>query len=172
MPTLWITPAQVEQIVQHALDERPNEACGLVLGADRHVSEVIRAVNDDTEPHRRFRIDDASLATYGHTAIGFYHSHPQGHPLPSRSDIQESCYPEHVHLIVGLKRSPTELAAWRFDHERVERVALHISNQPPMSDEPPPTTAQKAAIVLAVALGMIIVVVVAWTLLPAAPPIP
>jgi len=172
MSALWITPTQMEQIIQHALDVRPNEACGLLLGTNGQVAEVIRAANSAAEPYQRFRIDDASLATYGHAAIGFYHSHPQGHALPSRSDIQESCYPEHVYLIVGLKRSPAELAAWRFDRGRMERVTLHISNQPAAPDEPPPTTAQKAAIILAVALGMLLVVSIALTLLPAAPPIP
>jgi proteasome lid subunit RPN8/RPN11 len=172
MVTLWITPEQIQQIIAHTQRERPNEACGLLLGAEGNVSQIIHAVNSAPNPQHRFRIDDVTLATYGHSAIGFYHSHPQGNTVPSRSDILESCYPEHVYLIIGLKRPSPEMAAWRFVQGRVERVPLHISNLPPETDELPMSSAQKAAVILSVAIGMLIVLVVAWTLLPAAPSIP
>ena len=170
--SLWIRPELVRQIVDHCRAESPREACGLLLGTEGSVSQVVPAQNSATDPHHRFRIDDFTLASSGHAALGFYHSHPTGKALPSRSDIQESCYSEHVYLILGLKNATPELAAWHFERGRVERVALHISNLPPDAGVPTLTTAHKSAIVVSVVLCMLIVIIVAWTLLPAAPPIP
>lgn len=173
MPTLWLTPAQVREIVQHARAEQPDEACGLLLGTDMRVTTVQSAMNVESEPRYRFRIDDQTLAAHVFDAIGFYHSHPAGNAIPSRSDIAESCYPEHVYLIVGLRSAQPELAAWRIRQGRVEGIQLHISNLPPPEpDELVPSRAQKVAIGLSALIGVLLVLIVALSLLPPAPAIP
>lgn len=92
----------------------PEEACGLLVGrrrADGRV-EVARAVpsaNLADEPRRRFEVDPALRLRLQREArrgrreiVGHFHSHPDGAPVPSETDLAEAWEPELVWLIAAV----------------------------------------------------------------------
>ena len=82
-------------ILGHARDERPREACGLLLGRDSFVERAAPAANVAADPLTRFEIDPAALFAArraerggGLALLGYYHSHPGGDPCPSATDAR------------------------------------------------------------------------------------
>jgi proteasome lid subunit RPN8/RPN11 len=179
MNHLWLTEEQAKQIAHHARDEAPLEACGLIAGEGIRARKVIPVENIASEPQTRFIMDPAALSKHlpaleiaGLRLLGFYHSHPNGEPIPSPTDLREVTYPDVAHVIVGLKHRKPRLAAWSVRHGRVGRVELHIGDHPPeLKQDPPLSRAQQAAIIITALIAFSIVVVVSLHLLPPAPSI-
>jgi proteasome lid subunit RPN8/RPN11 len=103
-----ILPAHIlEQLIQHARDAYPNEACGLLVGRES-VNRFIATKNISSDPHQ-YEIDPSelistfrSLRQTGENLLAIFHSHPHGPAEPSRTDIERSYYPDAAHLIVSL----------------------------------------------------------------------
>jgi proteasome lid subunit RPN8/RPN11 len=108
-------------IVAHARRDRPLECCGLLIGRGRNVLAVLPAANlaRSTVRYRldpRVHIDARRWLRQCEPPLeilGCYHSHPDGPARPSPTDISEAAYPEWVYLIVGLRGSRAEVAAFR-----------------------------------------------------------
>ncbi len=175
---LWLTDAQVSTIVQHALSDAPREACGLIAGAEEHAEQVLRVANVADDPFHFYRIDNVDLERAirdfrqkGLPLIAIYHSHPQGEPILSPTDVQQAPPLAVHHVIVGLRHSKPRLAVWRIENYRVKRVEIHIGTKPPTpSDEDGELSqAQKTAILLSAIIAFIIVLIVSLSLLPPAP---
>ena len=94
----------------------PNECCGLLLGHGERIEQVAPAANVADDPVRRFEIDPLALLG-GHKAarsggpelIGYYHSHPAGHPVPSATDCEHASGDARVWAIIA----GGEVAFWR-----------------------------------------------------------
>ncbi|WP_331454113.1 M67 family metallopeptidase [Novosphingobium malaysiense] len=91
----------------------PQECCGLLLGGGEPGSEVrieavLPAVNVSDEPCLRFEIDPATLLAAhkaardgGPQVLGYYHSHPVGHPVPSATDCEHSTGDSRIWAIIA-----------------------------------------------------------------------
>jgi desampylase len=95
--TMRLTSGTMATLLAEAEKAAPNECCGLLLGRAGLVSEARRAVNVASDPSRHFEIDPAALFTAHRAArdgglelLGYYHSHPVGHPLPSATDCDHA----------------------------------------------------------------------------------
>lgn len=183
MTYVWLTEEQARLIARHALDDRPNEACGLLVGKNKHIQQIIPTPNISNDPCHRFNIAPSALAQHlseirsqGLSLLGFYHSHPEGEPIPSPTDIREATYPDAIHLIVGLKTGKPKLGAWEIDGNRVDSVMLHINDLPPtatnIQTQHQLSKAQKNAIIMTAIIALTIMLVLSITLLPPAPAIP
>jgi proteasome lid subunit RPN8/RPN11 len=97
-----------DEIVAHALEDRPYEVCGILAGSGDQVTRSFRARNTEQspvryeiDPHdliRIFReIDDADL-----DHLGIYHSHTHTRAYPSETDKRLATYPEALYFIVSL----------------------------------------------------------------------
>ena len=103
-----VLPARiVDEVIQYAKNEYPNEACGLLVGRES-VDRFIATKNVSSSPHQ-FEIDPSeliatlrSLRETGEHLIAIFHSHPHGPAEPSKTDIERSYYPESAYLIVSL----------------------------------------------------------------------
>lgn len=175
--TLWLTPEQAQQILEQARSASPHEVCGLLGGTAGRVTEVVPIDNTAENPTVRYRLDPAQQATTmsrfyrdGLDLVGIYHSHPQGTPIPSQTDIQQASYPDAIYLIVGLRDN--ELGAWQIGRQRVTRVPIHVGYARPTSDDVAPNDLHVTAIVASTLLAAILVILFAIYLLPPAPPIP
>ena len=90
----------IDDILAHANEDYPNEACGLVVAqGKRH--RVIRARNLAHEPGLTFDLDPGAWLEVrpGETVVGIYHSHPSGDPEPSLCDLsgcEASGLPWHI----------------------------------------------------------------------------
>ena len=128
----------LQEIVAHALQDAPDECCGLLIGppepgeepnAVRPIDAAVRATNIERGP-TRYQIDPAEhvalqkrLRGTGRIIAGAYHSHTRSPAVPSESDLREAFYPEFVYLIVSVARPhEPEIRAWRI----VEGTAVEV----------------------------------------------
>ncbi len=169
-------------MVDHAQDEYPHEACGVIGGVDDKALTIVPLSNISPEPQHHYHIDDTGLTTTlfdlqnkGWSLIGFYHSHPTGDPIPSPTDIQQATYPNTPYVIIGLRqRDDPSIAAWEMTYGKVTPVELNIGTlQPNPSDAVRGlSSAQRVAIILGAAVAFIFMIILSVTLLPPAPIIP
>jgi proteasome lid subunit RPN8/RPN11 len=124
-----LPPAVRRAIVAHARDAQPAECCGVLVGRGRRVAFAVRMRNVAASP-TRYRLDDRAHIDLRKTLrafrpplaiVGVYHSHPEGRPDPSPTDLAEAHYPEWVHVIVGGGR---QLRAFRIVGGRARRLLL------------------------------------------------
>jgi proteasome lid subunit RPN8/RPN11 len=105
----------LEQILDHAREEVPNECCGVVAvepaqaGRPVRAARIHRAVNA-AKSSLRFEIDPLEVGTLidtvddeGLTIGAIYHSHLRTAPRPSQTDINFApAWPRAEWIIVGL----------------------------------------------------------------------
>lgn len=117
-----LTKAQVDQMVAHALEDAPIEACGLIAARDGVVTEIRRARNTEQSPYR-FSIDpletrrhEQEIDAAGAELAGFYHSHTGSPAVPSPTDVRVMgplFGPPFVHFVIGVAdRNNPEVRAW------------------------------------------------------------
>lgn len=124
---LVLTIQQQQSIFEHALQETPNECCGILVGtaSDEHrfVQQVHCLANVwEGERTHRFMIDAKVHLRLQREAresllsiVGFYHSHPQGTANPSAFDA-ELAWPDHSYVIVSLRDGRVEeIKSWCLD---------------------------------------------------------
>src|SRR5437867_1168644 len=125
----------LDQIHAHLEAGYPNEACGVMLGRDGVVTEVVAAGNERTDSARnRYLIDPLAYLKIerdadkrGLQVLGIFHSHPDVAARPSQFDLDHA-WPNLSYLIVSVvKGKAVETNSWRlrddrsqFDHESVE----------------------------------------------------
>jgi proteasome lid subunit RPN8/RPN11 len=121
-----IPAAEAERMAAHLRAGYPDEACGALLGRGSEVARVAPLPNRETQtPRVRYQIDPRDLVRLDREArdgdldiIGYFHSHPDGHPRPSETDrsrAAESLSDGVFHVVAavegGQKVTPT---AWVF----------------------------------------------------------
>jgi [CysO sulfur-carrier protein]-S-L-cysteine hydrolase len=109
-----------DRIVAHALEEKPNECCGLLIGTTDLVHDVVRARNVRRSP-TKFQVEPADhfaairrARAAGLEVVGAYHSHPNGPSGPSETDRVRLNDPTMVHVIVSLAHGTRTVRAFRF----------------------------------------------------------
>lgn len=119
-----IPPHVRAQLVEHARDEAPNEACGVVVFRDGVAERYERGRNRLESPYR-FELDVDPRVWFleddGYE-LAVFHSHPETEPKPSRTDLANiGLWNGRPYLIYSLARD--ELRAWRIGEE-VEELPL------------------------------------------------
>jgi proteasome lid subunit RPN8/RPN11 len=109
-----------DRIVAHAIEEKPNECCGLLIGDADMVHDVVRARNLKKSP-TKFEVAPADhfaalrrARAAGLEVVGAYHSHPNGPSGPSETDRLRLADPTMVHVIVSLAHGTRTVRAFRF----------------------------------------------------------
>lgn len=119
---LVLASAAWDVIVHHARAEAPRECCGLLMGSETagmvHAAWPARnAAEEDTRfvvnPADHFAAIRAGRER-GWSVLGAYHSHPRSPAIPSTRDLQESCGPDWLNVIVSLEREPPSVAAYYY----------------------------------------------------------
>jgi len=107
------------------------ECCGLLLGRGGRIEQVQPAANVADDPARRFEIDPAALLAAhkaarqgGPDLIGYFHSHPDGHPLPSATDCEHSSGDGRVWAIIAAG----EVTFWRDTDQGFVREAIAFAD--------------------------------------------
>ena len=131
-----LTHLQKTAVIAHAQDEardpaRPYECCGVLVGVGDRVTSVFRVTNVDYSPFTYTMDGDEVLRIQleadrtGLEILGFYHSHLNSDPVPSRTDVRKAsvAWPGAIHVIVSLKdtRRP-ELRAFRIEGDETFSV--------------------------------------------------
>jgi proteasome lid subunit RPN8/RPN11 len=124
-----VTSDVIATLIAEAARAFPRECCGLLLGHGRRVVEARRAANIADDPRLRFEIDPAALIAAhreardgGAQLLGYYHSHPAGHPRPSASDCEHASGDARAWAIV----SGGEVAFWRDGESGFEPLSYSV----------------------------------------------
>ena len=115
-----------DELLAHAREEAPNEACGLVAFRGGVAERYLPGDNALGSPYR-FELRPRDPADFFLEDEGYelavFHSHPQSDPRPSRTDVENiGLWEGRPYLI--LRADTGELAAWRIADGGVEAVAL------------------------------------------------
>lgn len=125
----------VEAIVAHARRDHPEEACGVLAGADgsdrpeRHIPML----NAERSP-TFYRFDSAeqlkvwrAMERADEVPIVIYHSHPSSEAYPSRTDIDLAAEPD-AHYVLVSTRDPhrDELRSYRIVNGVVSEEPVDI----------------------------------------------
>jgi desampylase len=106
--SLQISSAHRQFLLDQAQAAGADEVCGLLLGRDGTVEQLVPARNVAANPARSFEIDPATLlATHrtargaGQQVIGHWHSHPNGRAEPSKRDAARAQDNGQIWLIIA-----------------------------------------------------------------------
>lgn len=134
MNQLWLTRAQLAQLIAHARRAAPNEACGIIGGAKNRVRKIYPLKNTHATPRVNFYAAPLELfaalreiEAQGWEHLAIYHSHPASDAFPSATDIAQAYYPDAAHLIISLARPVApRVRAFRIVAGEVQELALRV----------------------------------------------
>ncbi len=122
-----VVPPEIrEQLAAHALEEAPNEACGLVAFRNGVAERYLPGENALQSPYR-FELRPRDPADFFLEDEGYelavFHSHPETEPRPSRTDLENiGLWEGRPYLI--LRADTAELRGWRIADGGVEPLSL------------------------------------------------
>ena len=143
VPPVRLPRAIADAIVAHALAERPNEACGIVMGSAPAAlggspSTYVPCRNLAASPFRfeihpddlyRLHVEAEASDATGVGAGAFWaivHSHVRSEARPSSMDVASSPHPDALHLLVSLAGEVPELRGWWIRGGAAEEQTLEI----------------------------------------------
>jgi proteasome lid subunit RPN8/RPN11 len=131
---LLISRSLLEEMIEHARAEAPDECCGMVAAVEGRAVAVHRATNTAHSP-LRYEIDgkeqyqlQTAIEDAGQDLGAIYHSHTRSAPVPSQTDINLAFYPDSLYVIVGLQGDEPEVRAWRIVSGKVSEASLEVQD--------------------------------------------
>ncbi|MDQ3468782.1 MAG: M67 family metallopeptidase [Actinomycetota bacterium] len=132
---LELPQAIVDDIVAHAVEDYPYEACGLLAGPDggdaafsfhrcRNAAGSARVYTVDPLDH--LRAERAAEAA-GHEIIGVVHSHTHTPAWPSPTDVRQAPDPSWHYAIVSLQHEQPSLRSFRIDGDDVTEEPVAVT---------------------------------------------
>ena len=124
--TISLSRGHADQLITHAREAAPSEACGVAGVRDDRVVRVARTRNAASTPQVRFTFDDdgyRQIIAVEREGLepALYHSHPVSPAYPSATDRAEmsATWPDTLQLMVSLRHGPDkpEINAYRIDHQ-------------------------------------------------------
>ena len=129
--TLRLPKAMRDEMVAQAIEELPNECCGIIVSKDGAAERLYRTRNAEASPFR-YVIDPRDLLRIEHEADDngwavhvIYHSHVASDAYPSPTDVRLSqwpgeppsdLYPDAYYVLVSLKdRDNPSVRAYRIN---------------------------------------------------------
>ena len=127
--TVDISRSLVDEMIAHAREDLPNEACGIVHARDGTPVSVHRVTNVAASPYRfemhgieQMQLEQARDDA-GETLFAIYHSHVASPAYPSQTDVrmaffppgevdQTPAYPEALYILVSLAEDPPPVHAY------------------------------------------------------------
>ena len=101
-------------MVAHALEEYPNECCGILAGNDNQVTRVYRITNSTKSPYRYLMDPQEQLNAMNDAEskninlLAFYHSHTHSSAYPSTTDVRmalQSGWLDIYYVLVSLENN-------------------------------------------------------------------
>lgn len=135
---LQVSRGIAEELLRHARDELPNEACGILAGSleTGAATAFHPARNEEASPLRySIHTDDLyrismALDDADEDVVAIFHSHTRSPAVPSPTDIRTAAYPAAFYLLATLAdpEAPPErsLRAWRIGEGEATEVQLEL----------------------------------------------
>ena len=129
---------QMQKMIKHAKECQPEECCGILVGKNQRGKRVAFHVQTENAARLRardrfliggrdiFRVDKQARKD-GMEILGFYHSHPNGSPIPSVIDLKLA-WEGYSYLLISLNSGETpEFKSWVLSEDRAEWVEEKVS---------------------------------------------
>jgi proteasome lid subunit RPN8/RPN11 len=120
-----LPPAVRRALVEHALDEQPNEACGLIVLKDGIAQRYERGRNAAASPYR-FELDidlEVWFLEDDGYELAVFHSHPSSPPRPSRTDVENiGLWQNKPYVIYSVREDA--LGAWTIADGSIQALEL------------------------------------------------
>jgi [CysO sulfur-carrier protein]-S-L-cysteine hydrolase len=116
---LAFPPQAYAEMIAHAYDGYPLEACGLLVGRGNQVVRFVPCTNEAasariyTIPPKEHLRAEMAAEDDGLEIIGVFHSHTHSEPYPSPTDVAQAPDPAWHYVIVSLKREAPEARSFR-----------------------------------------------------------
>ena len=133
---MQIPRSLLDEIVEHAVRDTPNECCGLVVGRGG-VATGVRALENLAASPLRFDIDGRELLAVAFADDGedeltaIYHSHTRSAPYPSQTDVNYAAgWPGVEWLIVGVPKDrglEPEVRSYLIENGVIREVELEVT---------------------------------------------
>jgi [CysO sulfur-carrier protein]-S-L-cysteine hydrolase len=95
---LYLERKHWDMMLAHVRAHAPLEACGLLVGKNNRVEEVL-LIRNEAKSRVRFRMDPKEqleafdwIESHNLELIGIFHSHPSGPETVSATDVEEAAY--------------------------------------------------------------------------------
>src|SRR5437016_8625965 len=125
-----IADEHLREIRAHGERDYPFECCGLLIGRFENgrkvVSETYAISNAREEEAKRNRFlirPEEFMRGEKHArersldVVGFYHSHPDDHPIPSQYDL-EHAWPTYSYIVVAVTNGQAAgFRSWEMEHD-------------------------------------------------------
>lgn len=126
----------IKQIIAHAEQEAPIEACGYLAGVGGRVTRHYPMTNADGredhysfDPMEQFAAHKA-VRQEGLEIVGAYHSHPATPARPSAEDITLAHDPTIIYVIISLLDGQRNVKAFRMKEGEAEEEILIVKEKP------------------------------------------
>lgn len=124
----------IEQLLRHAREEAPFEACGYLAKLDNIVTTAYGLTNID-HSNEHFSFDPREqfaalkdLRAKGLEICAVYHSHPASPARPSAEDIKLAHDPDTLYVIISLAEGKEDIQAFRIKNQEVTPVSVEVIN--------------------------------------------
>ena len=130
---LRIEQRHVSEMIAHAIQDDPNECCGILAGKDEVISQLYRVTNTAHSPYRYLMDPQEQLNAMldserkGWDLLAFYHSHTHTQAYPSPTDVRmalQSGWIDVYYILVSLE-----------DRDDPQIRAFHISDEGDIVEE-------------------------------------
>lgn len=129
---------QVEEMIAHARDDEPNEACGIIAGREGKATRIYRMTNTARSPYRyemhgKEVIDLLrALEENDEEFLVIYHSHTKTAAYPSPTDVRLAAgWPDQYFVLVSLEHADAPaVRAFRIVDGAIEEEELILSDVP------------------------------------------
>jgi len=106
---LTLTQQIIDEIVDQAQAEAPNECCGIIAGKDGRATKLFKARNAEASPYR-YSVDAQDLFKIYRECeasdwefLVIYHSHTASEAYPSPTDVRLAFWPEAHYVLISLE---------------------------------------------------------------------
>jgi proteasome lid subunit RPN8/RPN11 len=129
---LTLPRAMVDEMIAHARDDLPNEACGIIAGKDGTATRLYRAINAEASPYR-YSVEPKDLLRIHRDVDGrdeeflvIYHSHTHTDAYPSPTDVRLAAWPDAYYVLVSLRDEPPVVRAYRIEEGEITEEPLVV----------------------------------------------
>jgi proteasome lid subunit RPN8/RPN11 len=122
----------IDEMIAHAKEDAPNEACGIIAGVDGRAKKLYPAINAEASPYR-YSVEPKDLLRIYHDAdehgwefLVVYHSHTHTEAYPSPTDIRLATWPDACYVLVSLMDDAPVVRAFRIEGGAVTEEPIEI----------------------------------------------
>jgi len=132
MTALVMPQLLFDAMLAHVRSDRSQEMCGLLAGEGQRVTGVRPVPNALHDPYQ-YRMDGQefvdALVACNWEPLGVYHSHLNGPPTPSATDVSQATLPDSFYVIVSFHVAPPTVRVFRIAGGKVSETEITTKDE-------------------------------------------